>query len=99
MGITLNAKLKGADLEALTGERGAKIINDLEPHDIKASLVILSYDAIVVALKIGGTKKNVVEEYVTSPKLAVGEAWILSGENGQLITHIHLSAGTANYSI
>lgn len=83
----------------MAAHKGAKIINDTSEHVINASGVMLSSDAIVAKLTIGSSTTDVKADYITTPASAVGDYWLLTGEGGQLIRSIQLSAGSANYAL
>ena len=61
----------------VAAHKGAKIINDLDLHDIDASMITLSPEAIVSILQVNGEDVNVVGTYISTPGSAVGEYWTL----------------------
>lgn len=82
----------------MSGDAGAKVINDTALHVIDASMVELSSDAIVTVLKINGEAANVIADYVSTPASATG-AHSLAAVGAGKITGIQLSAGTCAYAI
>jgi len=79
--------------------KGATIINDLDPHNINASMITLSADAVISNLEVGGQAVDVKASYVSTPASAVGDYWSITGLAGAEFTKIQLSAGTANIVI
>ncbi len=84
---------------SIAAHKGAKIINDTDAHAISASVLVLSPDAVVVSLQVGGMAVDVKDDYISTPANAVGEFWTITAEKGESITQIQLSAGSANYAI
>jgi len=84
-------------MDVLTGHRGAKIINDTEPHEIEASLIQFSPDATVVVLKINGSNENIAGEYVSTIGNPTGGNGIAPTTSGTIFSHIQLGAGSCTY--
>ena len=82
----------------ISGNAGAKVINDLTLHVISASMIELSSDAVVTTLTVEGSGTNVVADYISTPASATGVCSI-SATGSRLITSIQLSAGTCNYAL
>lgn len=81
----------------IAGEDGAKVINDTALHNISASLIEFSSDAVVTTLTVEGSASNVVSDYISTPANPVG-AHSISAVGSKLITSIQLSAGTCAYA-
>ncbi len=79
--------------------KGATIINDTASHDINASMINFSADAIISSLEVDGVAVDVKADYISTPASAVGDYWSITGLKGVPFTKIQLSAGTANIVI
>lgn len=83
----------GPKFSSITGENGVIIINDTEGHEIDASLIEFSEDAVVDILRYSGSNKNIVSDRITTPSSPTGSNGI-TPPRGKKFSYIKLSAGT-----